>query len=240
MFHFAHNQSSWVNRLVRARSTEKFLLANSIDDGDTRACYPFPCPLFCSFTPLFFSVSRLIRRSSPRDSAFGGRCSVSAFLAPRWFLVPSSSLVPKRQRWWGRRECADDVGHICEGFVRSVLTVLGIERSIYLFPVFFRTCRTTSSIMSTRLYSFLPLLSVHSPSLGPRYTALQDDRYSQLARSTSGRQTERPERGNSMKREWCAAGRQRRRTARTPPLHSREVPRWYSCTVHLDDVRTIW
>lgn len=36
---------------------------------------------------------------------------------------------------------------------------------------------------------------------------------------------ERPERGNSVKREWCAVGRQRRRTIRHGPLplHSREV-----------------
>lgn len=67
--------------------------------------------------------------------------------------------------------------------------------------------------------------SLSSPFVDPRPSLVTrrlaqdvDDRYSQLERSTSGRQTERAERGNSVKREWCAVGRQRRRTIRHGPL----------------------
>lgn len=159
-------------------------------------------PPFCPFTPADHSL--FLVRSSPRDSAFGGRRSVSAFLAPRWFLVPSSSLVSERQRWWGRRECADE--RIREGFVRSVLTVFGDwTKHIPISPL--RPAR------SCQRDCILSLLS--SPFARPRLGLVtrrfqdEDDRYSQLARGQLpvADRTERPERGNSVKREWCAAGR---------------------------------
>lgn len=66
------------------------------------------------------------------------------------------------------------------------------------------------------------------------FARTEDDRYSQLARSTSGRQTERPERGNSVKRERCAAGRQRYGTDPSVALAGGTAMVW---PVHLDDVR---
>lgn len=74
--------------------------------------------------------------------------------------------------------------------------------------------------------------------------------FSARARSTSGRQAGRPERGDSVKRDWCcpggdsrvcdsgtkSAGRQGMAIPADPPLHSREAPRTrcYSCA------RCIW
>jgi len=124
-----------------------------------------------------------------------------------------------------------------------MLTVFETERSIYLFPFFrpylaeFDHVNETVCLPPSRLRLFaFDWASLHRALFRTR-TKID------ILSSRGQLPVARPNDQNEVIR-WNESSAQSggNDTARTPPLHSREVPRarWYSRMVHLDDVRTIW
>lgn len=129
-----------------------------------RVLLTFSSPFIHSLYP-FVRSSRLLRLFDPTFICWT-MPSKSAFLAPRWFLVRRRrSLGAKRQRWWRRRYDRRHIHAAKDSSSWAWRSVFSGLNGVYLFPLFWSCSEvTTSSIMSTKLYSVLPFLS-KSPSL---------------------------------------------------------------------------